>query len=260
MTFGGCSAVAFTGGAGNVRTAQCTTSALAAGTHSLTAVYSGDAGNLTSTSPTLSQVIASPTTTALASSLNPAPAGQSVTFTATVTGLSPTGTVNFTDGGVTFGGCGAVPFTGGAGNVRTAQCTTSALAAGTHNLVANYSGDAANQASSSPTLAQVINGGGLPPATTTVKSYMNPARVGSPVVLSATVTGVAPTGTVNFRDGAVSIPGCAAVSLSGGGNMRSATCIAYALTVGTHSIVAAYSGDGSNGAASSAPLSQVITP
>ena len=89
---------------------------------------------------------------------------------------------------------------------------------------------------------------------------MNPARVGSPVVLSATVTGVAPSGTVNFKDGASSIPGCAAVSLSGGGNVRTAMCIAYTLTVGTHSIVAAYSGDGSNGAASSAPLSQVITP
>ena len=264
VTFGGCGAVAFTGGVGDVRTAQCTTSALAAGTHSLVATYSGNAGNQTSSSPTLSQVISSgpvATTTALASSLNPAPAGQSVTFTATVTGTAPTGTVNFMDGGVTFGGCGAVAFTGGAGDVRTAQCTTSALAVGTHNLTAAYSGNAGNQPStSSPALAQVITGGGLPPAATTVKSYMNPARMGLPVVLSATVTGIAPSGTVNFKDGAVSIPGCAAVPLSGAGNMRSVTCVAYALTVGTHSIVAAYSGDGSNGAASSAPLSQVITP
>ena len=42
---------------------------------------------------------AAPTTTTLASSLNPSTFGASVTFTATVTGTAPTGSVNFTDGG-----------------------------------------------------------------------------------------------------------------------------------------------------------------
>ena len=45
--------------------------------------------------------------TALGSSQNPSPFGQSVTFTATVTGDSPTGTINFEDGGTTISGCGA---------------------------------------------------------------------------------------------------------------------------------------------------------
>jgi hypothetical protein len=42
------------------------------------------------------------TTTALISSQNPSALGQSVTFTATVTGASPTGTVTFKDGGTTL--------------------------------------------------------------------------------------------------------------------------------------------------------------
>ena len=41
----------------------------------------------------------SPTTTTLISSNNPSTLGTSVTFTATVTGTAPTGTVNFKDGG-----------------------------------------------------------------------------------------------------------------------------------------------------------------
>ena len=193
-------------------------------------------------------------------SLQSAPAGQLVTYTATVTGTSPTGTVNFMDGGVTFGGCGAVALTGPVGNVRTAQCTTSSLAVGPHNLTAAYSGDGGNQAStSSPALSQVITAVGPPPATVGLASSVNPSPAGSLVVLTATVTGNAPTGNVTFKDGAATIPGCAAVNLAFGfGNSRTAYCYAYSLTLGTHSIVATYNGDTNNGAASSPTLSQVV--
>ena len=85
------------------------------------------------------------TTTSLASSLNPADAGVPVTFTATVTGSSPTGTVDLADGGSALSGCTGLALTG-SGNTRTAACTTSSLAAGTHSIVATYSGDAANAA------------------------------------------------------------------------------------------------------------------
>src|SRR5438045_143310 len=46
-----------------------------------------------------------PTTTTVGSSLNPSTFGQSVTFTATVAGASPTGTVTFQDGGTNIAGC-----------------------------------------------------------------------------------------------------------------------------------------------------------
>jgi hypothetical protein len=79
-----------------------------------------------------------------------------VTFTASVVGSSPTGTVAFADTGSTISGCAAVALTG-SGNTRTAACTTSTLAVGTHNITATYGGDVANSASSNSALAQVIN-------------------------------------------------------------------------------------------------------
>jgi hypothetical protein len=53
-----------------------------------------------------------PTTTTLASSLNPAQVGASVTLTATVNGTTPTGNVGFTDNGNAIAGCTAVALTG----------------------------------------------------------------------------------------------------------------------------------------------------
>jgi hypothetical protein len=52
----GCAAVALSG-IGNTRTAACSTSSLSAGSHSIVAAYGGDAGNATSSSAALSQVV-----------------------------------------------------------------------------------------------------------------------------------------------------------------------------------------------------------
>src|SRR5439155_25584095 len=96
------------------------------------------------------------TTTTLTSSLNPSTVGANVTFTATVMGSNPTGSVNFSDGGVSIAGCAAVALSG-SGNTRTAACSTSSLSAGTHSIVAAYGGDAGNAPSSSAALSQVVN-------------------------------------------------------------------------------------------------------
>jgi len=133
-----------------------TTSALTIGTHPITAVYSGDAQNSTSTSPVLDQLVSvvmpATTTTALVSSLNPSNFGQSVTFTATVTGDNPTGSVRFDDGVTTLGS--------GSVSAGKASITTSALAVGSHPIKATYGGDTSNIASSSPILTQVVLPGG----------------------------------------------------------------------------------------------------
>jgi hypothetical protein len=84
-------------------------------------------------------------------------AGTSVTFTATVTGSNPTGTVGFASDGSGISGCSAVTLAG-SGNSRNAICTTSALSVGTHSIVASYAGDAGNAPSSSPALSQGITG------------------------------------------------------------------------------------------------------
>jgi hypothetical protein len=91
-----------------------------------------------------------PTTTALTSSVNPSTLGQSVTLTATVTGSSPTGTVQFVDGSTNLGAPVAL-----VGNVAT--LVTSSLTAGSHSITAVYSGDTDDAASTSPPLVQVVN-------------------------------------------------------------------------------------------------------
>jgi hypothetical protein len=93
-----------------------------------------------------------PTTTTLTSSLNPSTPGSSVTFTATVNGGSPTGTVAFTDNDTAIPGCSSVTLAGTA-----AQCAASTLTTGSHNIIAAYGGDAANAASTSQTLTQVVS-------------------------------------------------------------------------------------------------------
>ena len=252
-----CSAVALTG-SGNIRTATCATSSLSVATHSISAVYSGNATNNGSTSPTFSQVVNKATsTTALSSSANPSVAGANVTFTASVTGFSPTGSVNFSDGGVSIAGCGAVAV-GGSGNTRTAQCSTSALTVATHSIVANYGGDANNSASASAPLSQIVNNPTGTTSTTALSSSANPSVAGVSVTFTATVSGTSPTGTVNFKDGAASLTGCAANALVGSGNIRTATCTTNSLAVGNHSITATYAGDATNNGSTSAGLTQVV--
>jgi hypothetical protein len=178
-----------------------------------------------------------------------------VTFTATVSGSAPTGTVNFKDGANSISGCSAVALTGSGGS-RTAQCATAALAVGAQSITAGYSGDANNAASTSAPLSQVVNKAA---STTTLSSSANPAALAASVTFTATVTGSAPTGTVNFKDGANSVTGCSAVALTGSGGSRTAQCATSALAVGGHSITAAYGGDASNVASASSVLSQMVS-
>ena len=157
----GCTAVTLTG-SGNSREAACTTAALALGTHSIVATYAGDVANNGSASAPLSQtVVATPTTTSLASSANPAAAGTTIMFTATVAGNAPTGAVTFFDGVSALAACTSIPLSG-AGNSRTAACTIATLSVGAHPMVATYSGNSANQGSSSAPLAQSVTAGAPP--------------------------------------------------------------------------------------------------
>jgi hypothetical protein len=82
--------------------------------------------------------VISGTTTTVTSSLNPSVFGQSITFTATVSPAppgsgTPTGSVNFLDGGSQIG-------TGTLGSGQT-TFSTSALAVGSHTITASYGGD-----------------------------------------------------------------------------------------------------------------------
>ncbi|TFY97103.1 Ig-like domain repeat protein [Ramlibacter humi] len=90
---------------------------------------------------------------------------------------------------------------------------------------------------------------------TTVFSNLNPSNFSQQVDWTATVTGSNPTGTVTFMDGSAVL---AAVALTGSGNSRTAKFSSDSLPQGSHSITAAYSGDGANQASASAALAQTV--
>jgi hypothetical protein len=244
---GGCSAVALNGGQ-----ASCAITFAAAGLHSITARYSGDANNGPSVSTKLAQVVGNASSTTLVSSVNPSPIGQTVLFSATVGGKTPIGTVTFRDGAIVL--CANVPLIAGKKDKSSAvTCTATGLSVGAHLITATYSGDANNAGSVSAPFQQVVN----PPAPgVALTSSLNPSKFGDSVTFTAKVTGQAPTGTATFKDGAGTL--CSAVLLQGGGNTVMATCSTAALAIGSHSISAMYSGDANNIAAKSPLLTQTV--
>jgi sugar lactone lactonase YvrE len=222
--------------------AALTTSSLSFGSHTLTAVYSGDTNHTTSTSAALSEQIVQVAGVNLTSSLNPSISGTNVIFSATMLGvgsLVPTGSVTFSDGASTL----ATVLLGatGAGSLQT-----SALTVGSHTITARYSGDS-NYAVASSFLIQTVQSANTQVALT---ASANPATYATPLALMATVTsnGGLATGTVNFTDGGTAI-GSATLNASG-----VATLTTSSLAPGTHSIVANYAGDGRASASTSVPL------
>jgi alpha-tubulin suppressor-like RCC1 family protein len=114
------------------------TEALGLGGHSITAAYSGDSKNTPSTSSALVHTVYAALTTSvtITSSSNPATNADSITLTVRVTGNNPTGTVTFRDGGTILTQMGLV---------NGEASYTVKLDAGSHQLTAEYSGDANNQ-------------------------------------------------------------------------------------------------------------------
>jgi hypothetical protein len=126
---------------------QCTVSGTTvhitgAGSCTITASQGGNGNyNAAPNVPQSFNIAKAATTTAVSSSVNPSDFGQSVTFNATVTSSAgtPTGTVQFKDGGNNLGS----PVNCVAGtNSCSAQVSTAALAAGPHTITAVHSGDA----------------------------------------------------------------------------------------------------------------------
>jgi hypothetical protein len=97
---------------------------------------------------------------------------------------------------------------------------------------------------------------------TTLTSSPNPSftsGANSSVTLTATVSsGGSPVnaiGSVNFKDGASSIPGCSAVNINSSGV---ATCVTTFATEGIHQLAAVYSGGTGFGGSTSATVSQSV--
>jgi hypothetical protein len=219
-----------------------TTTSLVVGSHTISAVFDGNANFQTSSSSAFRLTIGKAgSSTAVASSINPSVSGQDVTFAATVSAVAPssgtpTGTVQFKVNGANYGS--AVALSGGIAN--SAPVTT--LSAGsTANVTAVYSGDTGYNGSTSATYVQTVQ---KADTTTTLLASTDASVFGQPVVLTAKVTaagGGTPTGTVTFKDGATTL---STVTLTGG----QCTYSSSALAVGAHSVTAVYGGNtGYNG-------------
>jgi autotransporter-associated beta strand protein len=149
-----------------------TTSSLAPGTHTITAVFTPDAtdiNNLGSTSTPVT-VTVNPNTTTTSLSVVPSSVvlGGLVTATAQVHGgtgnFAPTGTVTFKDGSTTLG---TQPLVGG-----VATFTTTSLALGSHSITATYNGDVNNSPSTSSAQTVVVT----PPVPETIPGINVPVN------------------------------------------------------------------------------------
>lgn len=224
--------------------AQFAITTLKPGARQITALFEGNATQAPVRSAILTQNVSGTTTF---TGLNVSPSGSSapdalVTMTATVSGGSATGTVTFFDGSTALD---TVAVT-----TNQAIHTTSTLTAGAHSLVAVYNPTGSFFGSSSSTVAHTVTPSNA--TTTSLISSLNPAVAGSEVTLTATVSGGTPTGSVVFRDGAVTL---GTVALSG-----SAAALAISgLSAGTHSITASYLGSTEEEPSTSNTISQVIT-
>ena len=223
-----------------------------AGAKSITAVYSGDANDKTSTGTGKLTVGKDTTKTTLASSANPAVPGQSVTFTATVAVQSPgagttTGTVTFKDGATVLK---TVAVSGG-----VASFTTSSLALGGHSITASYAGDANDTASASAALSEKIQS-----ATTVGLTSSSSSGAAGTVTLTANVANVAPgtgtpTGTVSYYYGTNTLIGT--VTLVGG--VAKLKPSALVLPAGSYVIYAIYNGDPTHQGFTSSTITLVIS-
>ena len=221
-----------------------------AGTHTLTAHYSGDsvygsamlntAHAVTGISTTIALILTTPATISY---------GQTVDGYAQVQASdnsSLTGIVTFYDGPTTI--C-TIPVS------ATASCpasTGTGFISGLHLLTAVYTGDATHAGATSTAVSVNV----LPDATTaTLTSSLNPATTGQPVTFTAKLLGsfATPVGPVNFLDNG-SLIGTATVNPSGIAALSTTT-----LTSGTHSITAVYAAT-TNFNSSSAAVTQVVSP
>ena len=138
--------------------ASFSTTALAVGSHILTATFTGNSGwgNSSGTAPAqLVNGVATSTATTATSSPNPSTSGQSVTFTSTTTSTSgtPAGKVTFTEGSTVWASSVPVNSSG------KASFSTTALAVGSHILTATFTGNSGWGNSSGNAPKQVVNRG-----------------------------------------------------------------------------------------------------
>ena len=219
----------------NTDSATISTSALAAGAHSLVATYAGDASHGAAQSSALAIAV---TPLAVNISANPV----SILYGQAIPALSGTLT------GVLAQDAGKV----------AAVFTSSATAlspVGSYPIAATLTGSAAGNYTVAVTPAANLSIAQAPTLTSLTASTSAPG-LGLPVTLTvqatSTTSGV-PTGTITLADGSTSI---AVVALSAG----AATFTTSSLALGAHNLCASYSGDANFLPSSSATANLAVGP
>jgi hypothetical protein len=228
----------------NGGTAVFSTTALTAGSHWITAAYSGDGAlDLSTSAAIVVQVVKYATTTSLDSSPSLQVFTGHVSLIASVFPPTASGSVQYYDGAAVLGSATIVN--------GQAILGVSNLTAGPHMLTAVYGGDARFAGSTSRAVRQMI----AQAASTTTISSTPPGQssAGQTVTFTATVAPAAATGSVQFRDGGATM--ATTVLMNG-----MATFSTSALKNGNHSITAAYLGDSNVAASESATLKYRIKP
>jgi hypothetical protein len=223
--------------------ASTATETLAVGSHTLTALYGGDAINAPSTSaPVIEVVNKAAVTVTVTASPNPATVGQAVTLTANVSPSNATGNVSFVDGTATIA---TVALNGG---VATTAPTT--LAVGSHSITAVYSGDALNANGTSSPLGVTIN-----KAASTTVLVASPPQVGELQLVSLTVRITPSTATGSVQ---LIMNGSLFTTLNVSQGSASTSVSSGALPIGVDTFTASYSGDANTAASASAPATVTV--
>jgi uncharacterized protein (TIGR03437 family) len=239
----GCTGLAVTSGV-----ATCQTSAAQLGSLTLTGSYSGDAHTMPSTATAAVVVGKAVPGIYLAQSPAAPVYGQSVTINCLLLGATglpmPTGNIVFSSGG-------KAQATQPVGTDGRASWTTT-LPGGSSTITAAYSGDDNYQSPQPASLALTV---GKAPTVMVVSS--DPAQIGQPVILHATVslaTGTgAITGSVDFTIGGKAVSGCTGIPLLGG----VASCPASFPQLGIITLGGSFSGDANTMAATATAATAV---
>jgi ELWxxDGT repeat protein len=237
--------------------ATFSTSALAVGSHTITAAYIGLANfNASQGNDSASPEVVNPqgTGSAVTSSPSPAVLGQSVTFTANVSmhgtgSVKPTGTVMFKEGSTIL--ASSVPVNA----LGQATFVTSSLPLGSNTITVSYSGNSNFQASQATdsSAPEVVN---KDPTRTVLTAFPDPGVFGQTISFTVAVSALppasgTPTGTVTFTDGSTTI---GSVTLNAG----RATFTTAALSRGGHAITASYGGGSKFLASSYAGFGEIV--
>jgi streptogramin lyase len=230
-------------------TAQLTTSSLPIGSHQVAAEYLGDdtyAGS-TATPVTVTitdEPVLQPTTTTIEADPTTVHEGETVTLTAAVDPEAATGTVTFADDD---GVLDEIEVVDGVAETEVF------LEAGSHDIVASYSGDDGYEPSESDPVTVTVQQ--AQQTTTTLTAAPATAQLQSPVTFTATVAPAAATGTVTFVDDTTQVV-LGHKTVSGG----LASLTTTTLGTGQHKVYAFFIGSsGAYGFSQSAEVTVTIT-